>query len=272
MKKVYITLDCDPGELPENQKIGIEEAINGCLELFDSFNLTKDVTWFVNEAEVGFTSKYPTLLEQMAEGEIALHVHLNRPPHTSRYSIPADRSKMERMITGPQKRLDSWLSECFGDKKVSAFRSGNLLTSPLLFKVLEERGFKIDSSIPSQFDWSPREVARRFLMMAPSFLKEHVSRLKKGAVYKTLPLRTQPFRIGRLLEMPIHIYIGGRYRDKNWLENRTVLQLEGLNDFVIYWHPYELIQFGKDLYEGYLNFLLDSYHLKFQTITSAITR
>lgn len=269
MKRVYITLDCDRGESTINRPIGMREAVRSCYDLFITNGFEKVVTWFVNESDIGFTSNYPDLLDIMAEGEIGLHVHFNRPPF-HRFSIPDEKALIDRMIKEPKDRLETWLSESSGQKELLSFRSGNLLTNSTLFSSLEELGFSVDSSIPSQFDWSVRESSRRILNNFPGMLKKFFSGRAGGAIYNTLPLGATPYIIGKMKEMPIHIYIGGRYADLNWLKKRTMKQMALVDDLVVYWHPYEIIEFGADLYEDYLQFLKDNWKINFKTLSKTL--
>jgi hypothetical protein len=56
-------------------------------------------------------------------------------------------------------------------KKVTTFRSGDLLTSDKLFNALNSLNIKVDSSLPSQFDWSLKEIFRKVLSYAPTKYK-----------------------------------------------------------------------------------------------------
>ncbi len=264
MKNIFITLDCDP-----HPSVGIDHGLNACFDLFYELSLTEKVTWFVNELEGGFTDKHSSSLKKMSKGEIGLHTHLNRPPHNSRYSIPNEEGKLSNMISSGKKGLEDWLAKNSEQPEIISFRSGNLLTTNLLFRVLSEEGFKIDSSIPSQFDWSPREVSREIFDSFPNKLKELISEKVGGRIYPTLPLGSRPYRIGEILELPIHLYIGGRYTNMDWLIQRTKVQLEKVNDLVIYWHPFETA-LNSQIYRDYLNFLMENFQCEFKTLREKV--
>ena len=264
MKRVYITLDCDYGETPDTKNIPITDSIKSCIRLFEDLEIEKNITWFVNEQEVKFTEKYPDLLMRISEGEIALHVHLNRPPISQKYLLPSDKNVIKKYILRNKLKLENWLENNAYTHKITCFRSGNLLTNPQLFEVLEQLNFKIDSSIPSQFDFSLREIGRKITLKLPIFVRKKVYEFSGGVAYYTLPLGKKPFFIGKVLEMPIHLYIGGRYaNNKNWILNRAIFQLSKVDDLVIYWHPYEIIKFGEGIYRETFNFLMENYSVKF---------
>ncbi len=264
MKRVYITLDCDYGETPDTKNIPITDSIKSCIRLFEDLEIEKNVTWFVNEQEVKFTEKYPDLLARMAEGEIALHVHLNRPPISQKYLLPSDKNVIREYILRNKTKLEKWLTNNTDTQNITSFRSGNLLTNKQLFEVLEQLNFKIDSSIPSQFDFSLREVGRKIILKLPTFIRKKVYEFSGGVAYHTLSLGKKPFFIGKILEMPIHLYIGGRYaNNKEWVLNRAIFQLSRVDDFVIYWHPYEIVRFGADIYREILDFIMENYNVEF---------
>jgi hypothetical protein len=77
--------------------------------------------------------------------------------------------------------------------------------------------------------------------------------------YPTLPLGVNPFMIGRVLEMPIHLYAGGDNLKKGveGLKKRTAEQLKrGVRDLVIYWHPHEVL--GKErIFSEYVEYLVE---------------
>ncbi|MFQ5648245.1 MAG: hypothetical protein ACE5FW_03325, partial [Candidatus Aenigmatarchaeota archaeon] len=262
MKRAFITLDCDPSGK-------VSRALDECFRLFEGLGLEKAVTWFVNEPEVRFTERHQKALKKMCRGELGLHVHLNRPPNASRYVLPRP-DLMRGMIKEPKARLEAWLKSEGLKNRIVSFRSGNLLTNRPLFSVLAGLGFRIDSSVPAQFDWSPREVARKLSCCFPGFLKEVVSGAGGGMVYPTVPVGTGHWSVGGLLEAPVHVYAGGRYADLAWLEGRTRKQLEAVDRLVVYWHPHELLVHGKELYKKYLTFLMDSYSLRFLSLSSLL--
>ncbi len=246
--RTYITLDVDPG--PK-----LEEGIHNCLKLFKEYNIHK-VTWFVNNRELDLTGKREELLKKM-EGEIALHVHLDREPFSTFYTLP-NKEAMIHILREDKNSLEAWMKTHIG-QDLNAFRSGDLLTNEDLFDVLNHLGFKIDSSLSSQFDWSLKEIARRVLCPMSENIKYAVGKkLVNKRVYRTLPLKARPFYIGKLLEAPIHVYVGGsNLAKKGWMEKRTELQASAVEDLVVYWHPHETEVYGIEKYSSYIEFLMD---------------
>jgi hypothetical protein len=180
---------------------------------------------------------------------------LNREPYSTRYTLPK-RSKIHNLIKNEKEKLEEWLGDNASQKDVIAFRSGNLLTNKNLFYALKDLGFRMDSSIPAQFDWSWREIIRKVLYPFPDSVKTAISKVAKGRIYKTLPLGTGLFYIEGILELPIHVYAGGRYLRRGWLIKRTKLQLSKVSDLVVYWHPCEVV-YNRGIYRDYLTFLAE---------------
>ncbi|NOZ83117.1 MAG: hypothetical protein GXN98_04825, partial [Euryarchaeota archaeon] len=149
---LYITLDVDPDF--ENPGRGIEGALQGielCLRVFREHGVEEHVTWLVNNTELGLTEKHERWLGRMGEGELGLHLHLNRPVWSgSKCTLPEDAGVMLEAIEQEKERLESWVERHLGGRVVS-YRSGNLLTSRRLFRALEAAGIKVDSSVPAQF-------------------------------------------------------------------------------------------------------------------------
>ncbi len=257
----YLTLDVDPdftGKSRAWEKA--KEGIHRCLGLFKEFSLQESITWFVNNAELEFTSRRSNHLSKLCDGEIALHLHLDRPEWSGNYyCLPEREEDIYAAIKKEKEKLESWTTENLG-REVICFRSGDLLTSEKLFAALNRLGIKIDSSMPSQFDWSLKEIGRRILCQMPPSVKLAVSRiLVNKHAYPTLPLGVGPFMIGRVLEMPIHIYAGGDNLKKGikWLKKRTAEQVKrGVRELVIYWHPHEIL--GKEkIFSDYIEYLFE---------------
>jgi len=256
---LYVTLDVDPDF--ENPGRGVEGALEGirrCTELFRELSLSEHVTWLVNNTELHLTERHEVWLAKMSDGEIGMHLHLNRPVWAGTWcTLPSGEGAIRRAIEAEKERLDRWLVKNLGYEVIS-FRSGNLLTSPELFRALENTGIRVDSSLPAQFDWSLREVARRAMNFLPGILKRRLCR-KTGYIYPTLPLGRGPFWMGEVLEMPLHVYAGGRYlkEDTSWVVRRTQAHLErGVTELVIYWHPHEIAGRERQI-SGYIEYLLE---------------
>jgi hypothetical protein len=257
----YITLDVDPDFTNKNKAWeNAREGIERCLALFKEFSLEESITWFVNNAELEFTSRRRDYLSIMSDGEIALHLHLDRPPWSNNYYyLPEKEENIHAAIKKEKKMLESWTIKHL-DAEVVSFRSGDLLTNDNLFRVLNRLGIKIDSSLPSQFDWSLKEIGRKILSYMPLSVKLAVSKiLKNKRAYPTLPLGATPFMIGQVLEMPIHVYAGGSNLKSGvkWIKKRTAEQIKrGVKDLVIYWHPHEIL--GKErIFFDYIEYLLE---------------
>lgn len=254
--QAYITLDVDPDFRNESKEWeNARRGIEGCLELFREYSLEERVTWFVNNAELEFTSRREGYLSRMGSGEIGLHVHLNKTPWSSHGYLPRSRERVFRAMEEEKGKLEKWTMENLG-REIKSFRSGDLLTSGGLFKALEMLGIRVDSSIPSQFDWSPREIARIVLSRMPLRVRaEFTRRFPRRHAYPTLPLGASPFYINTLLEMPVHIYMGGRNLNLEWIRSRTEKHLnKGVEDLVVYWHPHEILG-REEIYTGYLDYL-----------------
>ena len=256
---LYITLDVDPDF--ENPGRGVEGALRGierCLKLFREYSIEERVTWLVNDTELRLTRRHEEWLAAMGEGEIGLHLHLNRTRWSgSGCSLPRDAGAVLRAVEQEKERLEAWVERHLG-RRVVSYRSGNLMSSRVLFRALEEAGIRVDSSLPAQFDWSPREVGRKVLSMLPERLHPWLCR-RVGFIYPTLPVGAKPRWIGGVLEMPLHVYAGGRYLRESctWVLRRTREHLDrGVTELVVYWHPHEALTRERQLAE-YLEHLLD---------------
>lgn len=269
----YITLDVDPDfECKSNAWENARKGIEVCLSLFKKYSIEEKITWFVNNAELELTSKRSKYLEKIGDGEIALHMHLDRPEYSGNYYyLPEDEAKIFSALKKEKEKLEKWTLENLG-REIISFRSGDLLSSNKLFYALNKLGIRIDSSIPSQFDFSFKEMGRKILSYMPLRLKLLASKLMVNKrAYPTLPLGKNPFKIGNLIEMPVHVYAGGSNLKDNgeWIKRRTKLQIEkGVKELVIYWHPHEILKKEK-IFENYIEYLL-ALGLKFRKISEYI--
>lgn len=268
----YLTLDVDPDftdklKAWENAKKGID----ACISLFKEYSLEEKITWFVNNAELEFASKRSDYLRKMADGEIALHMHLDRPEYAGNYYyLPDDEEKIFAAIKREKEKLEKWTMKNLG-KEIISFRSGDLLTSDKLFKALNRLEIKIDSSFTSQFDFTLKEIGRKILSYMPLTLKLAFSKiLVNKRAYPTLLLGKNPFMIGKVLEMPVHVYAGGNnLKAKEWIKKRTELQVrKGVRELVIYWHPHEILG-NEELFENYIEYLLER-GFRFKKICEAL--
>jgi hypothetical protein len=256
----YLTLDVDPDFTNPNK--GIQKAkqgINSCLHIFKEFSLEEYITWLVNNTQLKLTSQN-SYLSKMSAGEIGLHLHLNHPPWSeSFFYLPRNEKIIYNTIEKEKKILEEWTLKHLG-REIVSFRSGDLLTDQRLFRILNQLNIKIDSSIPSQFDWSLKEILRKILIHSPLKIKLVLSKiLVNKRIYPTLPLGSKPFVVEGILEMPIHIYLGRKniINRASWIKERTQKQLKmGVKDLVIYWHPFEVLGNEKK-YSEYIEYLLE---------------
>ncbi|RLC74508.1 MAG: hypothetical protein DRI61_16475 [Chloroflexi bacterium] len=271
----YITLDVDPDFTNpnkgwENARRGIEE----CIAIFREFSLEEHITWLVNNAELEFTSKRSSYLSKMSVGEIGLHLHLDRPPWSSNYYyLPEKEEKIYAAIKKEKERLERWTVKNIG-REIISFRSGDFLADDKLFRVLNRLDIKVDSSLPSQFDWSLKEIARKVLSYMPLSVKLAVSKiLVNKRAYPTLSLGAKPFMIGRVLEMPVHVYVGGSNIADGIkkVKIKTHEQIKrGVKDLVIYWHPHEILN-RENIYLGYMEYIVEQ-GFEFKTLGESYWR
>jgi hypothetical protein len=257
--RTYITIDVDPDFASNKKRKNAVEGVYRCLEIFEEFSIKERITWLVNDAELQLTSSGEDCLSKMSDGEIGLHLHLDRPPWSSNYYyLPEREEDIYSAVKKEKETLERWTVENL-DKEVIIFRSGDLLTDARLFNVLNKLGIKVDSSLPSQFDWSLKEIFRKVLCNMPLGVRLRGSKiLVNKRAYPTLALGAKPFRIGQLLEMPLHVYVGGSNTAAgiNWIKKRTVEHIEGgVEDLVVYWHPHEVLK-REDIYVEYIEYLL----------------
>lgn len=261
MKTLCITIDCD------GHGTNIHDGFSRCFKIFETYGIDK-ATWFVNERGYKYTLKYPNILENILNmGEIGLHTHLNELWQYN-YCMPHNHDMIYGVIKKDKEILERWMHSKGYDNPIISFRSGNLLTNNTLFKVLSEIGFKVDSSVPAFFEWNFREIGRKIVTQIPTKLQNLLCKnIIKGVAYPTVSIHQIPYKIGEVLEIPLNIYAGGRYLNFEWLKQRTKTIFNHLDLLVIYYHPFDLIISGTNIYEKYISWLLETYNIKTSTIS-----
>lgn len=261
MKTLCITIDCDAGHGSD-----IPDAFNACFEFLEKHGISQ-VTWFVNERSCNYTLDFPNLLEKMiCLGEIGLHTHFNELWEYDR-CIPNDYSLIYSTIRKDKEILEKWLCSKGYRKPIISFRSGNLLTNRVLFKALGQIGFKVDSSIAALFEWNLRELGRRIVLKAPIKLRNSICKRMKACAYPTVRIDKEPYQVGKVLEIPLNIYVGGRYLNVEWLKWRSKHVLKCSNILVVYFHPFDLIESDIKVYHKYISWLLETYRPKLTTLS-----
>ena len=259
MKILCVTIDCD------GHGFNILDALGRCFELFEK-NSISQVTWFVNERGYHYTVDFPDLLEQMINlGEIGLHTHLNELWKYDR-CIPNDSSLIYNAIEKDKECLERWFYLKGYHKRIISFRSGNLLTNDLLFTILSRVGLKVDSSILTVSQYNLREFGRKIILKLPVKARNAVCKLAKGCAYQTIPIANKPYEIGKVLEIPLNIYAGGRYLRMRWLKRHTESVFKRSEILVIYFHPYDVTVFGVSIYSEYISWILQTYKPKLSTL------
>ena len=118
-----------------------EAAVEELLAVFDRYGLRGKVTWFLNEADVQWTGRFPRLVREMAErgDEIALHTHFG-----GLFSgvVPSTVDDAHRMCAAPKQRLDRFVGT-----PCTAHRAGCFYQSALTYRAVRQAGLRIVSDV-----------------------------------------------------------------------------------------------------------------------------
>ena len=130
----------------QNHKNNFVTYTTKLLDYFKEKKYSKSVTWFVNEAAYNISEHFKTILTRCSkEGELGLHTHLNDKfrfngePHT----MSNNKNDWEKEgIINANSRINNFLNY-----KNYIYKAGNHIRSELLFDVLADNLFSIDTTM-----------------------------------------------------------------------------------------------------------------------------
>lgn len=199
--KIALTFDVEPNSSYYTEKTGdkfsgLTKAAPKVLEVFSKNKVP--ATWFItHDKEHKVDVDYPWLVEDMNEnGEIGCHVHFrNYSVEKSWYDSSLD---FQKEIIG-----DATHSLRDMGFRVQSFRGGNNFFNENTLKVLEEFGYKTDSSVVPGFCATPYS----------GFLVDHKQRLYSKPYFPTYTNHCIPGK-SKILEIPITVRSYARFHMK----------------------------------------------------------
>jgi hypothetical protein len=231
----------------------IRTLLHRCYDLLDQIERSR-ATWFVDEFGYRLTEGIPDELCLMSQyGEVALHAHLNLPPHGTRERIPDSYDLVMTQIENGYQRLKNFLVNQSLQDGLFSIRAGSFLTNNVFYQSMANIGLINDSSVPAYHSARTMTVGQ---MVRKQFLgKLHIINDQR----RYLNSGTQPYFFkpeqplisngnGRLLEVPVHIYT--RMLERGFkLEELVKIQMSKkarANQFFLNFamHPYEFSNFG----------------------------
>jgi len=278
---VNLSLDCHTIFTPK----GTEHGVRGSLELINEIVAPKHTTWFLSESYLCEDLSFIVDMILDSGAEIGLHKHFTGNPIAPLLSRQQMRKEIETAVHTLEK---------YSGKKIEAFRSGWLMSSPELFDVLMDMDIKYDSTMPA--DMGIYQVFKKVVFKRFGALRQGIPHLflKRGLApcpREVLPFGCQPFIVnrssdkqgeGKIIEFPIHVQFTGRRNNFKSARKQFTRALKSTNQkrpiIFIYWHPFDLTyqkgrtvgRINERLYEEHRSFhkwLTDNYSPTFESIS-----